>query len=74
MSNTIHIEGVTPEQKEMLDTMWTIDSREEYLEWYETLDTLDQQQADLLQMMIFYECSDEVPNLDQARKVIEKVK
>ena len=74
MSNIIHIEGVTPEQKEMLDTMWTIDSREEYLEWYETLDTLDQQQADLLQMMIFYECSDEVPNFDLARKVIKKVK
>ena len=53
MSDMIYIEGVSPEQKEMLDIMWSLDSTDDYLDWYETLDTWDQQEADLLKLMLY---------------------
>jgi len=74
MSDMIYIEGVTPEQKEMLDIMWSLDSTDDYLDWYETLDTWDQQEADLLKLMLYYELSDQVKNVDQAKKIINMVK
>jgi len=74
MSDMIYIEGVSPEQKEMLDIMWSLDSTDDYLDWYETLDTWDQQEADLLKLMLYYELSDQVKNVDQAKKIINMVK
>jgi len=74
MSDMIYIEGVTPEQKEMLDIMWSLESTDDYLDWYETLDTWDQQEADLLKLMLYYELSDQVKNVDQAKKIINMVK
>lgn len=69
MSDMIYIEGVTPEQKEMLDIMWSLESTDDYLDWYETLDTHDQQQADLLKMLLLYELSDQITNVDQAKEI-----
>ena len=74
MSDMIYIQGVSPEQKEMLDIMWSLDSTDDYLDWYETLDTWDQQEADLLKLMLYYELSDQVKNVDQAKKIINMVK
>jgi|DEB0MinimDraft_12_1074336.scaffolds.fasta_scaffold15280_2 hypothetical protein len=74
MSDMIYIEGVTPEQKEMLDIMWSLESTDDYLDWYETLDTHDQQQADLLKMLLLYELSDQITNVDQAKEIINLVK
>lgn len=74
MSDMIYIEGVTPEQKEMLDVMWSLESTDDYLDWYETLDTYDQQQADLLKMLLLYELSDQITNVDQAKEIINLVK
>ena len=74
MSDMIYIEGVTPEQKEMLDIMWSLESTDEYLDWYETLDTHDQQQADLLKMLLLHELSDQITNVDQAKEIINLVK
>lgn len=74
MSDMIYIEGVTPEQKEMLDIMWSLESTDDYLDWYETLDTHDQQQADLLKMLLLYELSDQLTNVDQAKEIINLVK
>ena len=74
MSDMIYIEGVTPEQKEMLDIMWSLESTDDYLDWYETLDTWDQQEADLLKMLLLYELSDQITNVDQAKEIINLVK
>ena len=74
MSDMIYIEGVSPEQKEMLDIMWSLESTDDYLDWYETLDTHDQQQADLLKMLLLYELSDQITNVDQAKEIINLVK
>ena len=74
MSDMIYIQGVSPEQKEMLDIMWSLESTDDYLDWYETLDTHDQQQADLLKMLLLYELSDQITNVDQAKEIINLVK
>lgn len=57
---SIQIENLTPEQVEMCDLMWSFESAEEYLEWYELLDADDQRQADVLQRMIILETMEEM--------------
>jgi len=51
----ITLTNLTSHQVEMLDAMWTIDSAEEYLEWYELLDAEDQKTADDLQQLVIME-------------------
>lgn len=34
----INITGLTQEQVDMLDIIWSFDTKEEYNEWFETLD------------------------------------
>jgi hypothetical protein len=51
----ITLTNLTSRQVEMLDAMWTIDSAEEYLEWYELLDAEDQETADDLQRLVIME-------------------
>ena len=57
---SIQIENLTPEQVEMCDIMWSFDSAEEYIEWYELLDDEDKRQADILQRMIILESMEEM--------------
>ena len=51
----ITLTNLTSHQVDMLDAMWTIDSAEEYLEWYELLDAEDQKTADDLQQLVIME-------------------
>lgn len=51
----IRIENLNEYQVEMLDHMWSLDSQEEFLGWYELLDKEDKAQADLLVRMIIIE-------------------
>ena len=54
------INGLTPDQVEMLDFMWNeLDTEEDFLNWYDSLDTEQQRQADLLQRMVIMESIDE---------------
>lgn len=57
---SIQIENLTPEQVEMCDIMWSFESAEEYLAWYELLDAEDQHQADVLQRLIIMESMEEM--------------
>ena len=57
----ITISGLTKYQVEMLDHMWSLDSEEEYLTWYNLLDEEDQKMADTLMQMIVVESLDEEP-------------
>ena len=59
---SIQIENLTPEQVEMCDLMWSFESAEEYIEWYELLDDADKRQADLLQRLILIETMEEKLN------------
>lgn len=57
---SIQLENLTPEQVEMCDLMWSFETAEEYLEWYELLDSEDKAQADVLQRLIILESMEEM--------------
>jgi hypothetical protein len=57
---SIQLENLTPEQVEMCDLMWSFETAEEYLEWYELLDDEDKRQADVLQRLIIQESMEEM--------------
>ena len=56
---SIHLECLTEEQVEMLDHMWSLDTMEDYMMWYDLLDEKDQRLADTLQRLILLETLDE---------------
>ena len=73
----IEINGLTSEQKQMLNFMWSeLESFEDYENWLETLDDNDQMQAMILSKMIILAVIDEQSNrleyYPQAEKVLEK--
>jgi len=53
----ITIDGLTPRQVELLDTMWAIDGYAEYMEWKSTQ---NQQEIELLESMIAIAEIDEI--------------
>ena len=69
----IQIENLTEYQVEMLDHMWSLDSVEEYEEWYDLLDEEDQQLADSLQQMIILaEMDDLMGDCKDAKQLLKK--
>ena len=69
----IQINNLTEYQVEMLDHMWSLDSVEEYEEWYNLLDEEDQQLADSLQQMIILaEMDDLMGNCNDAKQLLKK--
>ena len=54
----IKISGLTYEQVEMLDMMWSLDTVDEFFNWYEALDKDDQNTVDTLQRLIILEVAD----------------
>lgn len=56
----MQIQGLTEEQVEMLDFMWTLDSMEEFEEWRDTLDRREQLMADSLQKMVLLAALDDI--------------
>lgn len=59
---SIQIENLTAEQIEMCDIMWSFESAEEFLTWYECLDGNEQRQANVLQRLIILETMEEMMN------------
>ena len=69
----IQIKNLTEYQVEMLDHMWSLDSFEEYEEWYNLLDDEDQRLADnLQQMIIMEEMEPMLVNCIEAKEVLKK--
>ena len=70
----ITINNLTPYQVEMLDHMWSLETEEEFFEWYNLLDEEDQILADGLQQMIILESMEEVLDNDytDAKKALKK--
>lgn len=69
----IQIENLTPEQVEMLDTMWSLDTFEDYCEYLETLSVEDRKMAESLsQMVILAEMDELLGNCTEAQDVLKK--
>lgn len=69
----ITIENLTAYQVEMLDHMWSLDSFEEYEDWYNLLDDEDQRLADNLQeMIILAEMDNFMDDCKEANQLLKK--
>ena len=69
----IQIQNLTAYQVEMLDHMWSLDSLQEYEEWYDLLDEEDQILATSLQQMILLAEMDEiVGECKDAKQLLKK--
>lgn len=71
----IEINGLTQYQVDMLDHMWSLESEEEYLTWYNLLDEKDQEMADLLMHMVILATIDNscvVEDTTEAQEVLKK--
>jgi hypothetical protein len=72
----IQIRGLTKEQVEMLDFMWTLESLEEFEEWKATLDRREQLLADTLQRMVLMASLDEhlegVTKFPEAKQLLQQ--
>jgi hypothetical protein len=62
--NGIVITGLTPKQVAMLDTMWAIDSEDDYLEWRDTLSGDEIAMADQLIQLLLVEIDDNIDTDD----------
>lgn len=70
----ITINGLTPDQVELLDTMWEIDSFEDFEEWRAALDSFTKQQVDLLQNLVILENMEELlTDTNDAAEVIARI-
>jgi len=71
--NEITIHGVTKRQKRMLNIMWNLETEQEYFEWYNSLDTELQQEAELLQrLIIMAELDNDVCDTTDAKEVLQQ--
>ena len=69
----IQIENLTPEQVEMLDTMWSLDTFEDYCEYLDTLSSEDRKMAESLsQMVILAEMDELLGQCVEAKDVLKK--
>lgn len=71
----IQINNLTPYQVEMLDHMWSLETMQEYFDWYNLLDGEDQKLADSLQQMVILATVDEMVEETQfkdAKEVLKK--
>jgi hypothetical protein len=69
----IQIENLTEYQVEMLDHMWSLDSLEEFEEWYALLDEEDQLLADnLQQMIVLAEMDNLIGDCKDAKQLLKK--
>jgi hypothetical protein len=67
------ITGLTKRQKRMLNIMWNLETEEDYFEWYNSLDTELQTEADLLQRLVILESYEEdLGDCKEAKEVLGK--
>jgi hypothetical protein len=71
----IEINNLTPYQVEMLDHMWSLETMEEFDDWYNLLDEEDRLLADSLQTMVILASVDEMideTNYKDAKEALKK--
>ena len=69
----IHLDNLTPEQVEMLEIMWSLDSYEDFQCYLESLDPADRRVADsLAKLIILAEMDNLVGDCTEAKEVLAK--
>lgn len=69
----IHLDNLTPEQVEMLDIMWSLESYDEFQDYLNSLSTSDRKQAEsLAKLIILAEMDNLVGDCAEAKEVLAK--
>lgn len=71
----ITISGLTKQQCDLLDTMWEIESVEDYEQWKSSLDLNTMNMVDTLEQMVMWAELDEITDEEcgKAKKVLDKI-
>lgn len=69
----IQIENLTSHQVQLLDTMWSINSEDDLIEWKATLSNSDQLMVELLIEMVGVALVDESVELDSNYKLANQL-
>jgi len=70
---TIQITNLTQDQVDMLDHMWSLETLEQYQDWYNDLEAEDKDMADSLQRLLLLEVADQlVTDTAQAAAYLER--
>lgn len=70
----IQIHNLSRYEVEMLDHMWTLETEEEFFEWYNLLDEEDQKIADCLQQIVVLAHAEETIEETQYKEAKEYLK
>jgi hypothetical protein len=68
----ISIDGLTKHQVKLLDTMWALDSIEDYDQWYSGLDEDTMNMVDTLEQMVILAELDNVEDVSYAQSLLER--
>ena len=68
----IRIEGLSPEQCDMLDIMWDIGSSDELIEWMDTLTDDEVRMVIVLKELLLAHCIDEVTETNIAKDYLKR--
>lgn len=69
----IHLDNLTPEQVEMLDTMWSLESFDEFQSYLNSLNKSDRQMAETLaKLVILTEMDNLVGECVEAKEVLKR--
>lgn len=69
----IHLDNLTPEQVEMLDIMWSLETYDEFQGYLNSLSTSDRKQAEsLAKLIILAEMDNLVGDCTEAKEVLAK--
>lgn len=73
-TNMIQINGLTKEQCDMLDIIWSFQTKEDYVNWYDCLDENEQDMAGKLLILLALAMVDEedTGNYAEANAVLSK--
>jgi hypothetical protein len=68
----IQLENLTPEQVEMLDIMWSLETYEDYTQYLESLDAADRRMAEsLAQMVVLAEMDNLIGDCNEAKDLLK---
>lgn len=72
----ISIPNLTPLQKAIADMLWSLDTEQEIVEWFDTLPRDIQPIAHVVLAMMVYEQIDQNPieDMSQAQAIIDRIK
>lgn len=68
----ITITGLTKREVQLLDTMWALDSIEDYDQWYSGLDEDTMNMVDTLEQMVILAELDNVEDVSYAQSLLER--